>query len=180
MEKHLFSTLAAMAAIGFGVTATWAASPVTHTDGTHWTYSGNILPAQFENGQPTAWYIFEAKYDGNPGDIIRDDPDGSHWISLGTSKALFRIFMDTQPDVTLFEGQGMIQSSYTCSISQEGDTTWYSLDGEQCNIHVEGFMQSPDGKSSGRILAQYLLRDGVEFQYNLVFAPMGWDLHTHK
>jgi hypothetical protein len=132
MKSHASMLCAAIAALAFGVTVARANSPVNHgsTEQT-WDYQAQV--GAIELGQ--VWVL--VTFQGNPGEIVRTNPDGTLMLHTSSGKATVTVAILTWEGeiVDCYSGPGNITSTYTAIVAESG---WIQPDGRREEVKIQG------------------------------------------
>lgn len=167
---RLGTLLAAMAVLMLGRTTASADSPVIHRDGHQTTAIAGL-------GQ--GWYLI-AQWEGDRGDILRTNPDGSLWEQVGSPCATIKFAFATGDDYTQWpfigQGTGLFEIQVTCYLSADGK--WLIWDGEVVNIKCVAELETDNG-DAGQLNFTEIIRDGELFLY-ILRDPFGDNFNMHK
>jgi hypothetical protein len=156
----------ALAAMGLGLLACGSSA---FAEGAEQAYSYDGKTFIYE-ATDLAGNQYTASFSGNPGDFLRQNPDGSYWIHADSNEASVQITPAGFPFPVIF---GTVNFSFSgtadATIQPDGSYFW-STNGIRSNVHGVGQVTDLLGNSYD-LFAQAVMRDQVFVKYEVDLTP---------
>jgi hypothetical protein len=113
---------------------------------------------------------YTASFTGNPGDFLRQNPDGTYWIHADSNEASVQITPAGFPFPVIF---GTVNFSFSGTVDatrQPDGSYFWSTNGIRSNVHAVGQVTDLLGNSYG-LFAQAVMRDQVFVKYEVDLTP---------
>ena len=134
--------LGAIIILLIGCVPAYAASPVLHTKGNTWSLIMDVNPPGTDD------IAVCVTWQGNPGDFLRQNPDGTYWIHLQSNDATIELRSrnsESEDRLTwelIAEGTGSINSKQSSFVEFNDGGFRYQGDGTYINVQVRGRLQT--------------------------------------